>query len=118
MKNIILILVGFALVLMSCEKFLEPKSQSDYVPKDVVSLSEALLRQGYPTPGDQSQFLFSLNNLFDDDMDCTRENANHANNPARTEKYKAYYSWHPQMFQITWDLGTYMTTWKAAYERI
>ena len=118
MKNIILILVGFALVLMSCEKFLEPKSQSDYVPKDVVSLSEALLRQGYPTPGDQSQFLFSLNNLFDDDMDCTRENANNANNLARTEKYKAYYSWHPQMFQIAWDLGTYMTTWKATYERI
>lgn len=118
MKNIILILASFVLMLTSCQKFLEPKSQSDYVPKDVVSLSEALLRHGYPLPSDQSQLIFSSNHLFDDDVECTRDNPNHLNNLARTEKYKAYYSWHPQMFQISWDLGSYLTTWKATYERI
>ncbi len=44
MKRIIYILTGIVLLsLSSCSDFLEPKSQSEYVPKDANALQEMLI---------------------------------------------------------------------------
>ena len=54
------------LFLFSCQEFLEPKSQSEYVPKLVKSLEELLLGESYMGPGDGSTI--SILGLFDDDV--------------------------------------------------
>lgn len=49
MKRIIYILTGIVLLsLSSCSDFLEPKSQSEYVPKDANALQEMLIGSAYP----------------------------------------------------------------------
>ena len=57
------------LCLISCSDFLEPKSQSEYVPRDVAALDELLLGGAYISPVDVSYGnLFSVLGLFDDDV--------------------------------------------------
>lgn len=57
----------FMLLLASCQDFLEPQSQSEYVPKLVQSLQELLLGSVYMGPGDGA----ITNKLcyFDDDVE-------------------------------------------------
>ena len=43
-----MVLLGGMLMLNSCGDFLEPKSTSEFVPKDVRSLNEILLGEAYP----------------------------------------------------------------------
>lgn len=59
-----LILVG---LLMSCQNFLEPKSQSEYVPKLIASLDELLLGDVYVSADDYIN-LHTVLGLFDDDV--------------------------------------------------
>lgn len=50
MKKINIFLLAItAMMMVSCGDFLEPKSRSEYTPKDASSLSELLLGNAYPT---------------------------------------------------------------------
>ena len=46
-KNVVYI-IGLLMMVTSCSDFLEPKSQSEFVPKNAVSLNEMLLGDAYP----------------------------------------------------------------------
>ena len=49
MKKFIYTIIGIVLLsLSSCSDFLEPKSQSEYVPKDANALQEMLIGSAYP----------------------------------------------------------------------
>lgn len=68
MKRIIYILTGIVLLsLSSCSDFLEPKSQSEYVPKDANALQEMLIGSAYPKQ-DKSNFLLPFLSFLDDDI--------------------------------------------------
>ena len=68
MKRIIYILIGIALLsLSSCSDFLEPKSQSEYVPKDANALQEMLIGSAYPRQ-DKGNSLLAFLSFFDDDI--------------------------------------------------
>lgn len=56
-------------MLNSCGDFLEPKSTSEFVPKDVRSLNEILLGEAYPR-NDIGGFNYFLT-LMDDDLTAT-----------------------------------------------
>lgn len=56
------------LILTSCSDFLEPKSQSEYVPKLIKSLDELLLGEVYMGPGSGDGAFYGVLGLFDDDV--------------------------------------------------
>ena len=68
-KNVVYI-IGLLMMVTSCSDFLEPKSQSEFVPKNAVSLNEMLLGDAYPLANVSSCFLFSLQSMLDDDICC------------------------------------------------
>lgn len=51
--------------LTACSDFLEPKSQSKYIPKDANALQEMLIGEAYPQQGN-TKFLAYLEILADD----------------------------------------------------
>lgn len=55
-------------MLLSCGDFLEPESQSEYVPKLIKSLDELLLGEAYMGPGASDGALYGVLGLFDDDV--------------------------------------------------
>ena len=68
--------------LAACSDFLEPKSQSEYVPTLVKSLDELLLGEAYMGPGSgEDGRLYGVLGLLDDDV-ATRGNV---------EEYDPYY---------------------------
>lgn len=68
MKRTIYILTGIVLLsLSSCSDFLEPKSQSEYVPKDANALQEMLIGSAYPRQ-DKGNFLLPFLSFLDDDI--------------------------------------------------
>ena len=66
-KNIFIIAL-FALISPGCEDFLEPKSNSEFVPKDANSLNELLLGEAYQR-NDMDGFNIFLG-LLDDDIEA------------------------------------------------
>lgn len=66
MKQRIIFLCIVSLILGSCGDFLEPKSKSEFVPKDANSLSELLLGEAYPRNGITELNVFL--HLLDDDI--------------------------------------------------
>ena len=57
-KNVVYI-IGLLMMVTSCSDFLEPKSQSEFVPKNAVSLNEMLLGDAYPQPNVSSCYMFA-----------------------------------------------------------
>ena len=56
-------------LFISCQNFLEPKSQSEYVPEVIQSLDELLLGDAYHSPVSYTtNRLYSVLGLFDDDV--------------------------------------------------
>ena len=53
-------------IFCSCGDFLEPKSQSEYVPKDANALQEMLIGEAYPTQ--TSTGVLSFLEIFSDDI--------------------------------------------------
>lgn len=118
MKKYILLLLTIAAILSSCSDFLEPKSQTEFVPRDVNSLNEMLLGNAYLDPQNQAQYIFAYHEIFSDDLACTRENGNNTLNADRYTKLKHYFSWHPSMFENARLGNTYFSVWRYSYERI
>ena len=117
MKNYIYIL-ALLLTLTSCKKFLEPQSQTEYVPRDINSLNELLLGNAYIDPVNQANSYFAYNEIFSDDVSFTAENCINTNNITKYPRYKPYFAWHPNMFKIGSDNNLYPNVWKSIYQNI
>lgn len=86
----------FALLLASCQDFLEPKSQSEYVPKLVQSLQELLVGRVYMGPNDGA--ITGMMCFFDDDVACRSDLAGFdANSEGKFEQVRLAYSWSDEM---------------------
>ena len=68
MKKLLIILC--AGLLAACSDFLEPKSQSEYIPREAAALNEMLLGNAYiqAAGGDE---VMNLLLMFDDDIMCS-----------------------------------------------
>lgn len=116
MKNIIFI--AALLLFASCEKFLEPQSQTEYVPRDINSLNELLLGNAYIDPANASNSVFALNEIFSDDFASTVENGNNTANATRYNTFKPFFAWHPDMFKLASTNNVYSNVWKSTYQNI
>lgn len=117
MKKLLIILL--AGVWASCADFLEPKSQSEYIPKEASSLNEMLLSNAYiqPSQGDQ---VMNLLLMFDDDIMCSDSAGQISTMQMTAENLLAlekFYSWQPDIFVQEQNL-TYQTPWACFYAYI
>ena len=108
-----MVLLGGMLMLNSCGDFLEPKSTSEFVPKDVRSLNEILLGEAYPR-NDIGGFNYFLT-LMDDDLTATlyqlpEDNFNY-------DILLASYTWQPDMFNMMKEAGRTSTDMYYTYYR-
>lgn len=100
MKNKLLILFITALCT-ACGDFLEPKSKSEFVPKDITSLNELLLGEAYPTTSTSTMNLFL--GLLDDDINTTQYYE--LSQGTTYDPYYAVFTWQPDMYETFEDEG-------------
>lgn len=99
-KNILVIFIA-VLTFSSCHDFLEPKSKSEFVPKDANSLNELLLGEAYPR-NDIVGLCYFLS-LLDDDVDgAPYQEAKVGSN---ADVYLAAFSWQPNMYDKMEEAG-------------
>lgn len=105
--------------LTACGDFLEPKSQSQYIPKDANALQEMLIGEAYPQQKD-TKFLNYLEILADDvEQNLVEGYGFTENDKANMEIFEILYSWQPNMFEIQDKFGKESTnTWGNLYEYI
>lgn len=115
MKNI-LIFITLISLLGSCSKFLEPKSQSEYVPKTADALNEMLLGEAYPSISG-TEPMFAYHNIFDDDVQLvdTILYLSDLNNATRGLALRSLFSWSPDMYLY---LSTSVNVWFSYYAAI
>ena len=107
-----LISVAFLLMMASCSNFLEPKSQSEYVPKLIKSLDELLLGEVYMGPDVMEGQFYGVLGLFDDDVAIRAEwNAN-PNEENKINKIKLAYTWSKEMKDHFPGYNTYGDVYK------
>lgn len=92
---IIFIMVLAGMSFSACSDFLEPKSNSEFVPKDAEALNQILLGEAYP-PTTGTYSLEAFVHLFDDDLAMAPYqdplpsfNAN---------RYKVPFTWQPDLW--------------------
>ena len=85
-----------SLSLSACSDFLEPNSESEFVPEDATSLNELLLGEAY-LRNDMSGFNIFLG-LLDDDIEAAPYQT--PNEGFDGNKYIAAFSWQPDMFEM------------------
>ncbi len=113
-KNIFIIAL-LAFTLTGCEDFLEPKSSSEFIPKDAGSLNELLLGEAYQLH-DMDGFNIFLG-LLDDDIEATAyqkplENFNE-------NKYLGSFAWQPDMFKMMEEANAgHINMYEKYYELI
>lgn len=120
MKRIIYILTGIVLLsLSSCSDFLEPKSQSEYVPKDANALQEMLIGSAYPRQ-DKGNFLLPFLSFLDDDIQFHKTDYEFSINSLKdVEAKQAVYTWQPDMFFIMERNGyPLQNIWEGYYNYI
>ena len=105
--------------LTACGDFLEPKSQSKYIPKDANALQEMLIGEAYPQQG-STEFLTYLEILADDiDQNQVEGYEFPENEQGKMETFEVLYSWQPNMFEMQQKLGQEPSnTWGNLYEYI
>ncbi len=89
------------LAFISCGDFLEPKSKSEFVPKDVSSMNELLLGTAYPRWDIRGLNVFL--NIIDDDVACAPYQP--TTSGQNRKLWQAAYTWQPDMFTIFEDEG-------------
>lgn len=99
MKKFIYTITGITLLsLSSCSDFLEPKSQSEYVPKDANALQEMLIGSAYPQHKSGNNLLGFLS-FLDDDVQFHKSGYEFdSNSLGYIESKKAVFTWQPDMF--------------------
>ncbi len=111
--------VGLIGLLTGCSDFLEPKSQSEFIPKDIVSLNEMLLGVAYPQGTGGGKEIMSIMPLFEDDICCTDSLGTVGLNQMTSSKIiNALFSWQPDAFKVMYDNGSYVNEWRNYYEFI
>lgn len=86
----------WGLLLVSCQNFLEPKSQSEYVPELVQSLDELLVGEAYMSPW--SYGITPILGMFDDDVAVRPEIANYNDSDEATiEQVQLAFTWSEEM---------------------
>lgn len=89
------------MMLTGCGDFLEPDSQSEFVPKDASSFNELLLGEAYPRY-DKSNLNIFLD-LMSDDVTAAPFQVPHEGFTA--DKYLAAYTWQPDMYEMMDEAG-------------
>lgn len=92
-----------ALLLCSCVKFLEPKSENEFVAGTVQDLDELLLYETYY--GGKNKCINPFFDLFTDDAAVVRfkSNENNLMTPVHLASIKALYTWQPDAFRTLDD---------------
>ncbi len=107
------------LFLVSCSDFLEPKSTSEFVPKDANSLNEIILGDGYPRPDDRI-FINTFLGLLDDDVTCSPW-APDPGNEDKVPAMEAVYAWQSNMYDVFKEFDVFPNTyniWQNVYRKI
>lgn len=113
MKKLLTIFI--AGLTISCSDFLEPKSESEYIPKEASSLNEMLLAEAYVAASAQRDILTTLS-LLDDDIMCSDVDAEEDGSDATEyEKCQAFFTWQPDACVIAERLGVNMAIWDIYY---
>lgn len=107
--------------LSSCGDFLEPKSQSEYVPKEVTALQELLIGAAYPEQTSQYKILSYLE-IFNDDLQ-QQELENFAfleNQQVLSNALEYMFSWQSDMFTAMPQIGysNIPNVWEGIYKLI
>lgn len=121
-RYIIYVLWAVALFpLCSCSDFLEPKSQSEYIPKDANALQEMLIGSAYPKPAGGG-YLLSYLPFFDDDIQFHKQTdyAFSENSTYDTEGKRVLFTWQPDMFITIENIGSNAghNIWEGYYSNI
>ncbi len=118
MKNLLLIIAFLGVV--ACDDFLEPKSDTLFIPKDVTSLDEMLLGTAYPRAAQLSVVLNAGIQFLDDDITCTSLAGTVSSyDEEKFNAMKYLYSWHPKMdVELAKPYGFYRGIWESHYKLI
>lgn len=104
-----------ALSLTACSDFLEPQSESEFVPEDATSLNELLLGEAYQR-NDMEGFNIFLG-LLDDDIEAAEYQT--PNEGFDGNIYLASYTWQPDMYQMMEKAGAgHINIYESYYEVI
>lgn len=107
--------------LSSCGDFLEPKSQSEYVPKEATALQELLIGAAYPEQTSQYNLLSYLE-IFNDDLQQQElDGFSFLENQQTTSNALEYmFSWQSDMFIAMPQIGyvNIPNVWEGAYKYI
>ena len=95
MKRPIILTLIISFITFSCSDFLEPKSKSEFVPKDANSLNELLLGEAYPRYDVEKLNLFLY--LLDDDV--TAAPYQKPIEGCDPNLWLAAYTWQPKMYE-------------------
>ena len=111
-KLLITLIVGLS---VSCSDFLEPKSQSEYIPKEASALNEMLLGNAYPGSTN-----LELLHLLDDDIMCSNVQAEEdvESDVNLYESIQTYFSWQPDAFIVAEERGFVNRAWDGFYDVI
>lgn len=111
--NILTILA--ALSFTACSDFLEPDSESEFVPEDATSLNELLLGEAYQR-NDMEGFNIFLG-LLDDDIEAAPYQI--PNDGFDGNLFLASFSWQPDMFKMMEEAGAgHINVYESYYEVI
>ena len=109
------ILAAFAaLSRTACGDFLEPNSESEFVPKDATSLNELLLGVAYQR-NDMDGFNIYLG-LLEDDIEAAPYQI--PNEGFDGNIYLASYTWQPEMYQMMDEAGAGHTNIYESYYKV
>ncbi len=115
-KILIILIIG---ILAACSDFLEPKSQSEYIPKEAAALNEMLLGNAYPVASN-GKHLLDIVSLLDDDVMCT-DSEGEISKTAQSNSFialKALFSWQPNIFKLLKDNMMEINPWGDYYALI
>lgn len=104
-----------ALSFTACSDFLEPDSESEFVPEDATSLNELLLGEAYQR-NDMDGFNIYLG-LLDDDIEAAPYQI--PNEGFDGNLFLASYTWQPDMYQMMEEAGAgHINIYERYYEVI
>ncbi len=106
-------------IFSSCGDFLEPKSLTEYVPKDANALQEVLIGNAYLTQSSDDALSF-LETFSDDIQEQLVEGHTFSgNNATAMEGFGAIFCWQPDMFTTAQQRGyNYGNIWEGIYEHV
>ena len=111
--KIFALMAAFAFV--SCSDFLEPNSESEFVPKDATSLNELLLGEAYQR-NDMTGFNIFLG-LLEDDIEAAPYQIPYEGFDGN--KYLACFTWQPDMFEMMEEAGAgHINMYESYYQLI